>query len=241
MGDQRCQAFCGPTEPPPQTRWVRARQAGHQASFRGLPTNTSIAPRRSIWGATRRRTARRSTPTPTPRWGAVLRKLRPASSRRRACSACSVHRPHGRIPANRSANTFRHWPHRNRRGASLGSMSKGIRCGGGRWPAGDGPSAPALRGRQKGRTSSWTGLLDQAAYKGVHPGRGVEEIRTPAGSFRAYRLHSIWRWFSDAGGALGHSEQEDWLSAQVRFYVMGRWKEGADSGDYELVEYTLAP
>jgi len=70
---------------------------------------------------------------------------------------------------------------------------------------------------------------------------GVEEIRTPAGSFRAYRLHSIWRWFSDAGGALGHSGQEDWLSAQVRFYVMGRWKEGADSGDYELVEYTLAP
>ena len=69
--------------------------------------------------------------------------------------------------------------------------------------------------------------------------KGVEEVTTPKGSFTAYRLYSIWRWFSHTGTPLGHSEEEDWLSPQVRFYVMGRYKEGTYSGQYELVDHKL--
>ncbi|MDR7533675.1 MAG: hypothetical protein QN162_10090 [Armatimonadota bacterium] len=71
--------------------------------------------------------------------------------------------------------------------------------------------------------------------------KGVEDVTTPAGAFRSYRLYAIWRWFSDAGTALGHAETEDWLSPQVRFFVMGRTKEGTYTSEYELAEYHLTP
>lgn len=69
---------------------------------------------------------------------------------------------------------------------------------------------------------------------------GVEDVAVPAGTFRSARVYAVWRWFSETGAPLGHGEAEDWLSAQVRFYVLGRWKEGTYSSEYQLVSYTLS-
>lgn len=70
--------------------------------------------------------------------------------------------------------------------------------------------------------------------------RGMEDVATPAGTFKGARLYSIWRSFSEDGAPLGHGEAEDWLSAQVRFFVLGRWKEGTYSAEYQLVSYRLS-
>lgn len=75
---------------------------------------------------------------------------------------------------------------------------------------------------------------------GVSFGKGVDEVTTAAGTFHGFHVQSIWRWASDSGAALGHSQEDYWFAADARTWV--KWV--AQDGDYQeeggLVEYHLA-
>ena len=72
--------------------------------------------------------------------------------------------------------------------------------------------------------------------------KAAEEIAVPQGQAVAFRIYSIFRRFSaDGNTALGHSEEEHWLSPAVRFFAKGWYKEGTYRSEYALVEFQLTP
>jgi hypothetical protein len=68
----------------------------------------------------------------------------------------------------------------------------------------------------------------------------MEAVTTPAGAFNGYHVAIVWRWFSDSGGAIGHSQDDDWFSSEARSWIKYTTQEGDYQEEGGLVEYHLA-
>ncbi len=69
--------------------------------------------------------------------------------------------------------------------------------------------------------------------------KGVEEIRTPAGTFAAFHVNSFRRYFDSQGAPSRHDGEDDWISPEPRIWVKYTFQGGGERENGELVEYQL--
>lgn len=69
--------------------------------------------------------------------------------------------------------------------------------------------------------------------------KGVEEIRTAAGTFTAFHVNTFRRYVDSLGAPSRHDVEDDWISPEPRIWVKYTFQGGGEREEGELVEYQL--